>query len=483
MQFSIILRILGILLMFYSPSMLTPLIVNLIYQDGQSLPFLYGFFITFILGFFLWKQCRFSRHELTIRDGFMVVVSLWVMVCLISSLPLIISPNPNISYTDAIFESVSGITTTGASIMRDIDSLPHAILFYRQQMQLIGGMGIVVLAVAILPMLGIGGMQLYRAEMPGPLKDKKLTPRITESAKTFWVIYLILTIICALAYYLAGMNLFDAIGESFSTIATGGFTMHNDSFAFYRNVKIELVGCFFMFAGGINFTLHFLAFRAKSLKAYWHDEEFRWYFKGVLLIALLITLSLLLHKYFSSPFEAAIKSIFNVVSLATTTGFTTASFHEWPQFVPVLVMVIATIGGCAASTAGGTKILRALLLYKQANREIVRLIHPNAVFPIKFGNQTLPRHILQSMWAFLSIFVYLYLIFLLIYMALGNDLTTSVGITTATLANAGAGIGKISNGFADLSTSTKWVGMFAMLAGRLEIFSLLVLFSPRFWRY
>lgn len=481
MQFKTILRILGILLLLYSTSMLTPLLINLIYQDGSYFPFLRGFFLTFISGMALFLGTRGDRYELKIRDGFVIVVLFWVVICLFSSIPFSYSPNPHLNLTDAIFESVSGITTTGATTLIGLDKLPHDILFYRQQLQFLGGMGIVVLAVAILPMLGIGGMQLYRAETPGPLKENKLTPRIAESAKALWSVYIVLTISCCISYYLCGMDFFDAICESFSTVATGGFSIHDESFAFYHNKKIELVGCLFMFLGGINFTLHYSVFRKRSFKPYFKDEEFLYYAKIIFFACFTISIILIIDRLFTKGHEAVIKTVFNVISLMTTTGLTTASFSEWPKFIPILLMMLAVIGGCAASTTGGIKVLRGLLIVKQANRELQRLIHPNAILNIKFGGEVLPRDILQSMWAFISIFLFLYLSLILIYMALGSDLTTSVGLTTASLANAGAGIGDISSGFSQMSAQTKWVAMFSMLAGRLEIFSLLILFSPNFW--
>jgi trk system potassium uptake protein TrkH len=481
MHVKTILRILGLLLILYSISMTTPLLVNLIYQDGVYLPFIESFVITLLTGLIFYFPTKHSRQELKIRDGFVVVVLFWVVICLFSAIPLYLAPNPHLSLTNAIFESVSGITTTGATILKNIDTLPHNILYYRQQMQFLGGMGIVVLAVAIMPMLGIGGMQLYRTETPGPLKENKLTPRIAQSAKALWLVYVILTALCALSYKLCGMSLFDAICGSFATIATGGFSVHSESFAYYQSNAIEMVGCFFMFLGGVNFTLHFLVFKKRSLKPYFQDEEFINYAKIIVLATATIATILVTDHLFDEGGDALIKAIFNVISLMTTTGLTTASFSDWPKFIPILLMMMAVIGGCAASTTGGIKVLRMLLIMKQSDRELMRLIHPNAIVNIKFGGKVLSRSILQSMWSFISIFLFFYLLLVLLYMAFGNDLTTSVGITTATLANAGAGIGDISQGFSGMNEPTKWVSMIAMLAGRLEIFSLLILFSPHFW--
>jgi len=343
-------------------------------------------------------------------------------------------------------------------------------------------MGIIVLAVAILPMIGVGGMQLYRAETPGPMKDSKLTPRITETAKTLWYLYVGLTVLCSLAFWWAGMDLFDAIGESFATISTGGFSMHDTSFAYYNSATIELIATFFMILGGTNFALHYLALAGRSLSSYWRDEEFRAYIFLLAGFSLVVALGLSWLKVYSSPHQALVKSIFNVVSLMTTTGFVSAPIADWPSFLPVLIMVVALIGGCAASTSGGIKVIRLLLMHKQGAREFHRLVHPNAVASIKFGRQVLPDHVLQAMWGFIASFIGLFVLLLLVLLANGLDFTTAFGALTAAIANAGAGIGHVSTNFYSLSKMTKWVLIFAMLIGRLEIFTLLVLFTPAFWR-
>lgn len=483
MQIKTILRILGLLLMMFSISMLTPLLINFIFQEEFALPFLAAFSCTISTGFILWFAFRHEQHELKVRDGFLLVVLFWLVLCLFASLPFILSiHHQNHSLTNAFFESVSGFTTTGATVITDLESLPNSILFYRQQLQFLGGMGIVVLAVAILPMLGVGGMQLYRAETPGPMKDSKLTPRIAQTAKALWSIYVLLTLVCMLCYWLTGMDWFDALGESFATVSTGGFSMHDESFAYYNSYSIELVACIFMLLGGTNFALHFITFQKRTLKHYWEDEEFRYYIAFLTLSILIITASLLLYDFFSATHHALIKSAFNVISLATTTGFVSAPFSLWPTFIPVFIMLLALIGGCAASTSGGIKVIRALLIFKQSKREMTRLLHPNALIPIKFGQHILPEPVLQSMWAFLSVFIALFLALLIIFMALGNDFVTSFSAITVTMSNAGAGIGAISENFANLNHASKWVLIFSMIAGRLEIFSLLILFSHHFWQ-
>ena len=482
MQITTILKILGAFLMLFSGSMLPPIGVALAYGDGGETAFLGAFIVTLMCGFFIWLPFRQQRKELKTRDGFLVVVLFWCVLSLFGAFPLFWAIKPDLNFTDAMFESVSGLTTTGSTILVGIDNLPHAIRFYRQELQFLGGMGIIVLAIAILPMLGVGGMQLYRAEMPGPLKDSKLTPRIAETAKTLWIIYISITAVCALAYWAAGMSLFEAISESFGTVATGGFSTHDASFAFYDSPVIELVAVFFMLIGSMNFFLHFYAMQRFSLRHYWKDEEFRTYLY-MLLIATLITSTVLWWKGVYSLPTAMLKSLFNIVSLASTTGFTSAPFSTWPLFLPVLVILMGVLGGCASSSSGGMKVVRVLLFFKQGVREIRRLIHPKAVLTVKLDQHLIPEHVLQAIWGFIALFVGLFVILVLLLLATGLDLTSAFGAVAAGLTNSGAAIGTIATSMGSLSVFSKWVLIFAMVAGRLEIFTLLVLFFPSFWRH
>lgn len=447
------------------------------------MPFVAAFTVTWGTGTLLWFCCRKHHQELKIRDGFLIVVLFWFVLCFFAALPFLFAIDDHThGLTDALFESVSGFTTTGATIITQLEGLPHALLFYRQQLQFLGGMGIVVLAVAILPMLGVGGMQLFQAETPGPMKETKLTPRIAQTAKALWFIYFLLTLLCMLCYWAAGMHWFDALGESFATVSTGGFSVHDASFAFYQSDTIELIACVFMLLGGTNFALHFMAFKKRNLKHYWEDEEFRWYILILFISSLVVMVSLIAYKFYKADHHAFITSLFNVISLATTTGFISAPFSTWPSFLPIFILLLAIIGGCAASTSGGVKILRTLLLFKQSRREMIRLVHPHAIIPIKFGKHQLAEPVLQSMWGFLSVFIALFLFLMIVFMAFGNDFTTAFSAIVASLANAGAGIGALSVTFTDLNLQSKWLLIFAMLAGRLEIFSLLILFTRAFWQ-
>tara|TARA_B100000953_G_scaffold110131_1_gene90541 strand:+ start:9850 stop:11241 length:1392 start_codon:yes stop_codon:yes gene_type:complete len=463
--------------------MIPPLIISLVTNDGSITPFLLAFVIILLTGLAFWLPVRNFRNDLRLRDGFVVVVIFWVGLGVAGSIPLLISKTPDLSITNAIFESISGLTTTGATIIAEIDTLPKSILFYRQELQWLGGMGIIVLAVAILPMLGIGGMQLYRAETPGPVKDTKLTPRITETAKSLWYIYLTMTIACALSYYLAGMNSFDAIAHSFSTVSIGGFSTHNQSIGYFNNNLIELVAIFFMLASGINFSLHFLAFKNANIKPYLGDDELRAYLKILLIICIVCSGYNAIGGDYETIKEALRDSVFQTISIATTTGFTTTEFQNWPGFVPILLIISCFIGACAGSTGGGIKVIRALLFFKQGIREIKRLIHPNAIFTIKINDKPISERIIEAIWGFLAVYIVIFAILLLVLMATNIDFITAFSALSACINNLGPGLGEVSQNYFTLSDVAKWILCFAMLLGRLEIFTLLVLFSPSFWRH
>ena len=481
MHYRVILRILGILLMIFSITMLPPVIVSLIYDDGHDYAFVGGFAITLVTGFLIWLPVYRVRQDLRTRDGFLITVLFWVVLGLFGAIPLIISHNPHLTIVDAVFESLSGLTTTGATVMTGIDYLPESILFYRQQLQWLGGMGIIVLAVAILPMLGIGGMQLYRAETPGPVKDSKLTPRITETAKALWYIYLSLTILCALGYWLAGMSAFDAIGHSFSTVAIGGFSTHDASIGYYDSPTIEAICTFFMVISAVNFGLHFFAWRQKTLLHYFQDPEFKFYL-GILGFVILITFFSLIITATYVPLEALRKSVFMVVSIATTTGFATADFAHWPVMLPFMLFVAAFAGGCAGSTGGGMKVIRILLILKQGYREIQRLVHPNAVIPVKLGNKPISDKVLEAVWGFFSVYLIVFIVMLITLLGTGLDQVTAWSAVGATLNNLGPGLGDVAAHYGDLNDTAKWILCFAMLLGRLEVFTFLVLFTPAFWK-
>ena len=481
MHFRVILRILGILLMLFSFSMAPPVLVSYIYNDGASLPFIIAFCITLMTGFILWAPVYRVRQDLRTRDGFLITVLFWTVLGIFGAIPLMLSETPHLSVVDAIFESLSGLTTTGATVITGIDSLPQSILYYRQQLQWFGGMGIIVLAVAILPMLGIGGMQLYRAETPGPVKDSKLTPRITETAKALWYIYLSLTILCTLGYWFAGMTLFDAICHSFSTVAIGGFSTHDASIGYFDNPMIEAIAIFFMVISAVNFALHFTAWRLRSFWHYWTDPEFQFYIGILVSITIFTTAVLMIHDTYEGV-ESFRKAIFEVVSIATTTGFATADFAQWPTMLPFLLFVAAFAGGCAGSTGGGMKVIRILIILKQGLREVKRLMHPNAIIPIKLGNRPISDRVAEAVWGFFSVYLIVFVIMLIALLSTGLDQVTAWTAIGATLNNLGPGLGDVSAHYGNLNDAAKWILCFSMLLGRLEVFTLLVLFTPVFWR-
>ncbi len=482
MNWTVVQRILGLLLMMFSVTMLPPIIFSIYYNDHSWLPFVEGFGITLAAGLLCWLPVHRSRKDLRLRDGFLVVAAFWTVLGTFGAAPLYFADGLSLSLTDAIFESMSGLTTTGATVLKGLDDLPVSILYYRQQLQWLGGMGIIVLAVAVLPMLGVGGMQLYRAETPGPVKDTKLTPRITETAKALWYVYLAFTITCMVGYRLAGMGWFDALCHAFSTVAIGGFSTHDLSIGYFDSAAIDLVAIFFMFVAGINFSLHFFAWRYVSVKHYFQDPEFRAY--GVILLALsaVVVAGLLVYRGLNDVGDTFINGMFQAVSIATTTGFTTENYAMWPAALPVMLIFASFIGGSAGSTAGGIKVIRCLLVYKQGVREIVRLVHPSAEIPVKLGNKAIPYRVVDAVWGFFSVYIIVFGVMMLAMMSTGLDQVTAFSAVAATLNNLGPGLGDVASGFASLTDTAKWIAVAGMLLGRLEIFTLLVLITPTFWR-
>ncbi len=479
MCFPTILRLLGLFLMVFSFSMLTPLFVGMIFLSKESGPFYYSFSLTFNVGLFLWIIFRNHQNEIKMYDGFLIVVLFWVVSCSFAAIPFCLSAGGNLSLVDGLFEAVSGLTTTGASILENVDSLSYPVKYYRQQLHFVGGMGIIVLAVAILPILGVGGMQLYRAEMPGPIKENKLTPRITETAKSFWYIYVGMNITCITLFWFAGMSFLDAIGEGFSTVATGGFSMHANSFAYYNNTWIECIAMFFMILSATNYGLHFLAISQNSIKYYWQDHEFQQYILWLLIFIFIVVWGM---EQYSTADISLIKKLFAVVSLATTTGFVSEPFANWPVFIPIVIMLGAIVGGCSGSTCGGLKTIRLMLLRKQVQRELHRLLHPQAVVRLKIGESVLPYYVVHAIWGYVAAFIGFFTILLIILMSQEINLVTAFGAAVAAMANAGAGIGDVAVNYYELTGISKCFMMLAMIAGRLEIFTLMILFTPMFWK-
>ena len=482
MHLRVVQQILGLLLMLFSLTMLPPVFVSAWYGDGSAPAFVLSFLVTLLAGLIVWAPVRHESRDLRSRDGFLVVAGFWTLLGVFGGAPLLFADVPAMSVTDSVFEAVSGLTTTGATVLTGLDRLPPAILYYRAQLHWLGGMGVVVLAVAVLPMLGVGGFQLYRAETPGAVKDTKLTPRITETAKALWYVYLGLTIACTLAFWAAGMTVFDAVCHSFATMATGGFSTHDASLGYFRSPLIDVIAIVFMVLAGTNFALHFLVWQARSLRHYIHDSEFKAYLLILAALSGFVALYLYLGGYYASLQEATLQATFHVVSVMTSTGFGRDDFSAWPGALPVLLVLTMFIGGCGGSTAGGMKVIRWLLLYRQGVREVVRLVHPAAEIPVRLGETVVPQRVVDAVWGFFAIYVVLFAAMMLVLLGIGVDQVTAFSAIATCLNNVGPGLGAVASNFASLQTAGKWVCVLAMLLGRLEIFTLFVLISPAFWR-
>ena len=481
MKFPYTTRILGTLLMLFSFAQIFPGFLAYFFEERD---FVYNFivtgFVTFLIGCFLFFLASEKNGDLRTKDGFIITIFFWTVLGFFGSIPFYLAELEGVSYIDSLFESISGLTTTGATVLVGLDDMPKSLLFYRQLLQWLGGMGIIVLAVAVLPLLGVGGMQLYKAETPGPLKDSKLTPRITETAKALWFVYLSMTISCSVLYKYFGMSWFDAVCHAFSTISIGGFSTHDDSFAFFSNSGLRWTAIIFMVISGINFALHYLAWTKKRLFHYFYDSEVKLYLSLLTSTALITYLTL----YFSENIydEMLVDSVFQAVSIGTTTGFLTSNYSNWPLFVPIMLLIAAFIGACAGSTGGGIKVIRALILIRQGSSEITKLIHPNAVVTIKFGRKSLDPRVSESVWGFFAVYVATFLIILMFLLSQSNDFLTAFSAVGATLNNLGPGLGAVSENYKEITDGSKLALCIAMLLGRLEIFTLLLLFTPAFWR-
>lgn len=481
MHFSVSFRILGVLLMLFSTVLLIPLLLAIFETDHTAAGFVSAMGIIFFSGLLMWFPVRKASHELRIRDGFLITSLFWTVLGLFGALPFALTDALEITPMGAIFESISGLTSSGGTVIVGLDELPQSILLYRQLLQWLGGIGIIVVAVAILPMLGVGGMQLYKAETPGPSKDNKLTPRITETAKALFVVYLIITVCCAAAYYAVGMSAFDAIAHSFSTVALGGFSTHDDSLGYFNSDAVLIVATVFMFVSSINFGLHFVAWHRKSLGIYGRDSETRFYTYAVLACMLITILCLIIWDIHGHS-ESVLHGVFQVLSIITTTGFSTGNLAEWPIALPIMAIFFSCMGGCVGSTTGGIKAMRVMLVCKQGMRELKQLVHPQAVIPLKVGGRRVEATVVSAVWSFFAIYTSAFIVLLLSMMLIGMDFTTAFSAVAATLNNLGMGIAGVANGFGEVSEWGKAILCFAMLLGRLEIFTLLVLFTPAFWR-
>lgn len=479
-NFKVIGYILGILLLIEAAFLFICIPITFVFGEDDASSFLISGGISLIAGGFLWLVTRDSDKQLGKRDGYIIVSLVWVVFSIFGALPFYIS-NQIPSYTDSFFETISGFTTTGASILNDIESLSHGMLFWRSLTQWLGGMGIIVLSLAILPVLGIGGMQLFIAEVPGPTPDK-LHPRVTETAKRLWGIYIIFTSVEMILLFVGGMPIFDSVCHAFTTMATGGYSTKQASIAYYSSPFIQYVITVFMFIAGINFTLSYFALH-RQFKKVWRNEEFRTYLFLILAFTLVITIGL-----FITSGEHAEKcfrdALFQVVSITTTTGYATSDYLQWFPFLTFLIFLLMFVGGSAGSTGGGIKVVRVMLMFKNSLLELKRLIHPNAVIPVRLNNQSVPSPIVINILAFIAFYLVMVFIGMMVMSTMGYDIETSVGAVAATIGNIGPGIGAVGpvENYAHLPDFGKWFLSFLMLIGRLELFTVLVIFTRTFWK-
>ena len=478
-----VLNVLGAVVALFAFSMLVPLAFAFFGGDKGLAAYDTAFLITLGSGVALFLATRHFKRELQPRDGFMLVTLVWTVLPAYAALPLSLHLK-DLSFTDAYFEAMSGLSATGATVLTGLDDMPLSINVWRHLLQWFGGLGIIVLAVAILPLLGVGGSQMYRAEMSGPLKESKLTPRIAETAKGLYTIYLSLSLACFLAYRLGGMSWPDALMHMFSTMGLGGFSSHDASFAYFDSVVLESIASVFMMIAGVNFALHFVSWRYRSPLAYLRDTETRWFFGVTLCGALLVMVLLMLHGDYTEAGRAWRHALFNTVSLATTTGYISVDYEKWPLFAPVLLLFMGTFCTCAGSTGGGIKMVRALILMKQARRELVRILHPRVISPVRMNNKVVDNQVIFAVLAFMLIYGASTIGITFVLLALGLDPVTAVTAAIGCINNIGPGLALVgpTGNYGALSDAQTWVCSFAMLIGRLELMSVLVLFTPDFWR-
>ena len=474
MNFKSILKLFSILVLFFSISYVFPIVVSIIFNDGATNLFLYTLIGISLIGLSGFYITRNVNNELSQKDGFVIIVMFWVVLCFAGSIPFYLS---GMTFIDSIFESMSGITTTGATVVSNLDDLPESLLFYRQLLQWMGGMGLIVLAIAVMPLLGIGGAQIYKTEIPGAMGEQRLTPRIKETAQVLWLIYLGLTVICGVFYYIGGMNAFDAISHAMSTVAIGGFSTHNESIGYFNSLSIEIVCIIFMLLSASSFTLHYFAiFKKKPLK-YLYDPELRFFISVLIIIFILGVVISNLSMQGPSIREIA----FHSVSMLTTTGFSISNTSNWPFSLSFLLLIGAFIGACAGSVGGGVKSWRVLIMINHAYKNIMTIIHPNSVMTLKIGTKSVDDGVATSVWGFFSIYVISFILLLLFVLMSGLDFESAFSAVGACLNNLGPGLGIVSENYSDISSSTKGILAFAMLLGRLEIFTLLVILTPMFW--
>ena len=470
-----ILNFFGLLLIMFGVSFAIPLLVAIFYEESLVAVFGSGMFLLIALGFLSWFLTKDNEQELSLSDGFVITVLFWIVLSVSGSIPFILF---GFSVVDSFFESMSGITTTGATVFAGLDELPKSLLIYRQLLQWLGGMGLIVLAIAVMPLLGIGGGQLFKTQTPGPMSEQRLTPRITSTARALWSIYLVLTVLCILAYRFAGMDYFDAVSHAFSTVSIGGFSTHDLSIGYFDSLSIEVVCIVFMLLSAMSFAVHYSAIYRKQVLKYFYDTELRFFISSLIVILSLVCLSLI-----SNNIEDPIRNgIFQTVSILTTTGFLTEEYSSWPTYVSFMLLVGAFIGACSGSVGGGIKSWRILIMLKHAYKQIFKIIHPDSINTIKLGKKVVDSNVSEAVWGFFSIYIISFMALFLLVLATGLDFISAFSAVGACLNNLGPGLGEIASNYASVPSATKLILCFAMILGRLEIFTFLVVLMPAFWR-
>ncbi|MBI5108401.1 MAG: TrkH family potassium uptake protein [Rhodocyclales bacterium] len=476
-------HVLGGMLMVFSITYLMPIASALIYADDTLIDFVDAMAISFAAGFILWFGTRHHKRELKPRDGFLLVTLGWVLMAAIATVPLLLVID-DLSFTDAYFETMSGLTTTGATVLTGLDKLPPSINLWRHELNWVGGMGIIVLAVAILPLLGVGGMQLYKAETTGVMKESKLTARIADTAKALWLVYFGITVACILSLKLVGMNWLDAICHAFAAMGLGGFSTYDDSVGHFDSPAIEAVLIFFMMVAGMNFATHFVAWRGRSLKAYWGDMEAKAFVALIVVSTLVCTLYLTVKGTYPGFLTALRHVAFNLVSIATDCGFASQDYDKWPIFVPLWMLFLSCVSVSSGSTGGGIKMIRTLILAQQGLIELKRLVHPNLVAPLRVGDTAISQQIAGAVLGFIFLYILAVGELTFFLVASGLDFTSSITAIIACINNAGPGLNVVgpAQNYQSLTDFQTWVCAAAMLIGRLEVLSVFVLFTPAFWR-
>ena len=482
-RFFPILHVLGLIVLVFGLSMLAPLLLSELTQDGAQRAYDFATLITVGAGLLMWLSGRHWRRELKTRDGILLVVLTWTLLPAFAALPLLIHM-PDLALADAYFEAMSGLTATGATVLSGLDDMPQSINLWRAQLHWVGGLGVIVLVTAVLPLLGVGGRQMFKAETPTPMKDQKLTPRMAETAKGLWVVYVILTTICICVLWVLGMSFFDAVVHAFSIMGLGGFSSHDASLGHFDSLPLEIAVGVFALVAGVNFATHFAFLRGRRFSYYWSDPELRWFLGFVLTSGVVLALLLWQRDVFLDFPSALRYAVFNTISVATTLGFATTDYGQWPFFAGLWLLFLCSFATGAGSTGGGIKMMRAILLYKQVYRELRKLIHPNAVIPLRLGLDMVPNKVVYAVLAFLFIYVASIVSLSFVLSFTGLDVLTSFSAIVACINNTGPGLGQVGPAttyavFNDFQTA---VCTFAMLLGRLELFTLLVVLTPAFWR-